>query len=117
MRQRGFGSNIPGGCMKRFLFAFAVLALAVASAKTYAVTLYQPSVLSGTELKPGDYKLELDGNKAVLTDGKQSVESPVRVETAETKFASTTVRYSNDDGKSRIQQIRLGGTKLRLVFD
>lgn len=102
---------------KRFLFAFVMLALAVASAKTYSVTLFQPSVLAGTELKPGDYRLDLEGSKVTLKNGKLVVESAVKVETADTKFGSTSVRYASGEGKFRVQEIRLGGTKLRLVFD
>lgn len=102
---------------KRLLTAFAVLALAVASAKTYTVTLYEPSVLAGTELKPGDYRLDLQDTKIVLKGGKQSVESAVKVQKSDTKYSATSVRYADGGGKLKIQEIRLGGTNLKLVFD
>jgi hypothetical protein len=102
---------------KRVIFAFLVLALAVASAKTYTVTLFQPAVLAGTELKPGEYQLDLNDTKVVIKNGKVKVESAVKVETADSKFNTTTVRFANGDGKLRIQEIRLGGTKLKLVFN
>lgn len=102
---------------KRFLFVFAMFALAVASAKTYSVTLFQPSVVAGTELKAGEYRLDLQDTKVVLKGGKQSVESAVKVEKSDSKFSSTTVRYATGDGKRKVQEIRLGGTNLRLVFD
>ncbi len=103
---------------KRFLFVFAILALAVASAKTYTVTLFQPSMLGTTELKAGDYQLNLNeqDTKITLKSGKQVVESPVKIENADSKFGSTTVRYANTDGKMKVQEIRLGGTNIRLVF-
>jgi hypothetical protein len=103
--------------MKRLLFAFATLALVVASAKTYSVTLFQASTVAGKELKPGDYRLQVNGDKAVITNGSQSAESQVKVETGEAKYSSTSVRYANAEGKFRIQEIRLGGTKMKLVFD
>ncbi len=103
--------------VRRILFSFAVLALAVASAKTYTLTIYQPSVFAGTELKPGDYKLDVQDTKVVLKAGKQTVESAVKVEKADAKFGSTTVRYANADGKLKVQEIRLGGTNLKLVLD
>jgi hypothetical protein len=103
--------------MKKLLFAFAILALAVASAKTFSVTLFQASTVAGKELKPGDYRLRLDGNKAVITNGNQSAASQVKVETGDSKYSSTSVRYANAEGKFRIQEIRLGGTKMKLVFD
>lgn len=103
--------------IKKFLFVFAIVALAVASAKTYTVTLFQDSVLAGTELKAGDYRLDLTDSKIVVKSGKQVVESPVKVEKGDTKFSATTVRYANADGKFRIQEIRLGGTNLKIVVN
>lgn len=103
--------------MKRIVFVFLVLALAVASAKTYSVTLFQPSVVGGTELQPGDYKVDVQDSKVVIKSGKTSVESPVKVETAGEKFNATSVRYTNGDGKYRVQEIRLGGTNTKLVFE
>ncbi len=102
--------------MKKFVFVFLVLALAVASAKTYKITLFQPSVVSGTELKPGDYKLDLQDTKVVIKAGNKTVESTVKIETADSEFSTTSVRYANGDGKYRIQEIRLGGTKTKLIF-
>jgi hypothetical protein len=104
--------------MKKILLSFATLALAVASAATtHRVTLFQPSTVNGTELKPGEYKITLKDNKAVITSGKTSVEADVKQETADSKFSSTTVRYRNGDGKYTVQEIRLGGTTTKLVFN
>lgn len=104
--------------MKKILLSFATLALAVASAApAYRITLFQPSLVNGTELKPGEYKVTLDGNKATITSGKTSVSADVKTETADSKFSSTTVRYRNGDGKYRVQEIRLGGTTTKVVFE
>jgi hypothetical protein len=103
--------------MKKLALAFAVLALSVASAKTYSLTLFQNSVLNGTELKAGTYKLDVESDKIVVRAGKQSVEAAVKVETSQTRYNATTVRYANGDGKYRIQEIRLGGTGMKLVVD
>jgi hypothetical protein len=103
---------------KKILLSFATLALATASAaSSYRVTLFQPSIVAGQELKPGEYKVTVNDNKAVITRGKESVEADVKTETADAKFSSTTVRYRNGDGKYRVQEIRLGGTNTRLVFE
>ena len=56
-------------------------------------------------------------NKVVISSGKTSVEANIKTETADAKFSSTTVRYRNGDGKYRLQEIRLGGTTTRLVFE
>lgn len=104
---------------KKFLLAIGVAGLAVASAsaKSYSVTLYQPSVLGSTELTPGDYRVDIVDQKAVVRNGKMHCEAPVKVETAETKYGSTTVRFTNGDGKMHIQEIHVGGTKTKLVFN
>jgi hypothetical protein len=94
-----------------------MFALAVASAATHSVTLFQPSIVNGTELKPGDYKIEVKDQTAVISKGKNTVEAPVKIETSDSKYASTSVRYQNGDGKLRVQEIRLGGTKTKLVFN
>ncbi len=103
--------------MKALFLCLLITAITLAAGSSYRVTLFQSSMVSGTELQPGDYKLELKDNKAVITKGKQSVEAAVKVETAENKFGSTSIRYATADGKMKVQEIRLGGTKTRLVFN
>lgn len=104
--------------MKKLLFGFSTIALAIASAAVnYKVTLFQPSIVAGTELKPGQYKIEVDNNKAVLKNGKTVVEADVKVETGDEKYPSTSVRYANADGKYKVQEIRVGGTNTKLVFN
>ena len=103
--------------MNKILLTFATLGLAAASAASnYKVTLFQPSIVAGQELKPGEYKVELKDSTAVISKGKQSVEAAVHTETSDTKFASTTVRYKNGDGKYRLEEIHLGGTTTKIVF-
>jgi len=102
--------------MKKILMLFTVLGLAaIASAKSYSITLFESSLLGATELKPGEYTLELKDQKIVIRKGKQSSEATVKVENADSKYSATTVRYSNGDGKYHIQEIHLGGTNMRLV--
>jgi hypothetical protein len=102
--------------MRKVLLSFAVIGLAVASAKSYTVNLFEPTVVGSTELAPGPYKIEVINQKAVISNGKIHGEFPVKVETGDAKFGTTTVRYANGDGKMRMQEIRLGGTKTKLVF-
>ena len=103
--------------MKTLFLTFATFGLAIASAaSSYKVTLFQPTLVGGKELKPGVYKVEVKDATAVISQGKESVEAPVKAETADSKFSNTTVRYRNGDGKYRIEEIRIGGTSTRLVF-
>ncbi|WP_031497695.1 hypothetical protein [Bryobacter aggregatus] len=102
---------------KKFILSFAAAALMVVSAaEKHNITLFQPSVVNGTELAPGDYRMEVANDKVVITKGKQKVEANVKVETADSKFGSTSVRYNSADGKYQVQEIRLGGTNRKLIF-
>jgi len=104
--------------INKIVVLVAMLAVsALASAKSYSIKLFEPSVIGGTELKPGDYTLELKDEKVVIRKGKQMGEAPVKVESADTKYSSTTVRYSNGDGKYHIQEIHLGGTNMKLIVN
>lgn len=100
--------------VKNILFGFASLALAVASAATsYNVTFYQPVTVNGSELKPGDYKLELKDKTAILKQGKTTTEAPVTIENEGQKFQRTAVRLNG----MQVQEIRIGGTTTKVVFD
>jgi hypothetical protein len=100
------------------MLSFGTLALAIASAaSSYHFSIFQPSIFGGKELKPGDYKLQLNGDKATVKVGKETLEATVKVENGTEKFSETSLRYSTADGKMTVQEIRLGGTTTRLVFN
>jgi hypothetical protein len=100
------------------MLSFGTLALAIASAaSSYHFSIFEPSFVAGQELKPGDYKVEVNGNKAMIKAGKQTVEASVKVEDGTEKFPETSVRYANDNGKMMLTEIRLGGTHTKLVFN
>jgi hypothetical protein len=99
------------------MLAFAIAGLAVASAKTYTVTFYQESKIGSMDLKPGTYSIEVKENRATIRNGKVQGETDVRVETVNRRFPSTTVRMAQGEGDSmHVEEIRLGGTKEKLVF-
>jgi hypothetical protein len=96
---------------------FVVAGLALAAPRTYSVKLFEKVVFGSTELAPGDYKVEVNDQNVTIRQGKLQSESPAKVEENGTKFDQTTVRYGKDaQGKTRIEEIRLGGTKTRLLF-
>ena len=104
--------------MKKLMVFLTAAAMSIAAAaESYKVTLFQESIVNGSTLKPGDYKVVVAGDKATITLGKNKVEAPVKVETADSKFSATSVRYQNGDGKYRVKEIRLGGTTTKLVFE
>ena len=96
--------------IKQILTSFAFVALSVASAATYKVSLIEPSVVKGQELKVGDYQLNVKDNSVVIAQGKKQVEVPVKVEDVHQKFSRTRILYNENKGKFSIQEIELGGT-------
>jgi hypothetical protein len=103
--------------MKKLAVTALVFVVAAAfGATAHRITLDKPAVVNGRELKAGDYKLELDGEKVTISNKKTTVDATVRVETAGDKFRSTTVCCLSDGGKYNLQEIRLGGTNQKLVL-
>jgi hypothetical protein len=81
--------------VKNVLLGFASLAMVVASAaSSYNVTFYQPVMVNASELKPGDYKLELKDKTVVIKQGKSITEAPVTVATDNQKYQRTAVRLN-----------------------
>ena len=104
--------------MKKALTVLFVLGISAAyAASSYRVTLYKPTTINGTQLKPGDVKLELQGDKVVVKQGKTSVESSVTVQNGSQKFDATTVGYVGDSTNNQVQEIRIGGTTTKILFD
>src|SRR5271166_1926829 len=93
--------------------ALATLALAAASAAShYTVNLDSTQFAGDKELKAGEYKVEVSGDKAIFKSGKTVIEVPASLQKSERKYALTT--YQSVDKK--IQEIDLGGTATKIVF-
>jgi hypothetical protein len=99
--------------MFKKIMVFGILALGVASAESYRVKLLQPSVVKGTELKPGEYRFNVENDKVTIVRGGQTFDAAVKVESGDTKYSNTSVRYTDE---KTISEIRVGGTKTKLVF-
>src|SRR5215472_10424320 len=110
-------SNFSSGVdnmVKKSILTLATFALAVASAaSSYNVSFVQSVVVNGQTLKPGDYKIQVKGDKATLQRGREVTEVAVKVESNESKYSTTSVRMNG----SQIEEIRLGGTNTKLVFE
>jgi len=93
--------------------ALATLALAAASAAShYTLQLDSTQFAGGKELKAGEYKIEVSGDKAIFKSGKTVIEVPAALQKGERKYSLTT--YESIDKK--IQEIDLGGTSSKIVF-
>lgn len=106
--------------MKKFLVVagLALSSLTVLSAKTYDIVLSSKTKAGALELKPGQYKLKIDGSNAVFTDTSKgkSYTTPVKVETTDKKFPDTRVQSVKDGDAEKITEIDLGGAKTKLGF-
>jgi hypothetical protein len=82
--------------------------------KRYELQLGQAVMASGTQLKPGTYQVEMDGNSLVFFQGKKEVAKvAVKSEQSDKKVEATTVTVAQDELKS----IELGGTKTKLTLE
>jgi hypothetical protein len=107
--------------LKKIVIALAIFALAASAGSiplkinSFTINLMQPATVQGQELKAGEYRLTINGEKMTFVKGKVTVEVPVKVEQVEQKFDTTSVRYTGTE-KMQITEIRVGGTKTKLVF-
>jgi hypothetical protein len=106
--------------MKKFAIvaALALSSLTVVSAKTYDIVLSNPTTVGSVQLKPGQYKLKVEGANAIFTDANSSktFTTPVKVETGDKKFDDTRVQSTKDGSGDKINEIDLGGSKTKLGF-
>jgi hypothetical protein len=93
------------------------MGLAAGAASRYSVTIGERAEIGVQSVKPGDYSVEVEGNRATLKGAGTSIEMPVRVVEGDAKFPRTAVRYNLAGGKYRLEQIQIGGTKTTLIFD
>src|SRR5438067_2495285 len=90
-----------------------VISVAATAASAYKVELPSAVSVGGTKLEAGEYKVEVEGDKAKFTSGKKVVaEAPVTVENAPQKYANTQLSTAN----STLQSISVGGTTMKIVL-
>ena len=97
----------------KLTLCLATLAVGVASAASnYTITLTSDTMVGNTHLKAGEYKLTVEGDRAIFKQGKTTTPVPVTVEKNATAFPNTALDTSN----SKLNSIELGGTNTRLVI-
>jgi hypothetical protein len=99
---------------KKLLISFVTLALVAASAASdYKLELTDTVQLGGTKLKPGNYKIEIQGSMAVIKDSKSVVaQIPSTVETGKQTYSSTILEIKD----SKLQSISIRGTNVKIVL-
>ena len=99
--------------LTKLTFGLAALAIGVASAAShYSITLPSDMQAGETQLKAGQYRLQLEGNQATFQQGKKTIPVQVTVEKNSSKAPYTML----DTVGSKLQAIELGGTNTKIVF-
>ncbi len=103
--------------LNKMLLIFAIFGIAIASAKSYRVTLTEPYAIGSRTLKPGDYHLSVNGTTAVLTDSHNKVKISGTTQNENEKFAETAILSDHEAGASQLKSVQLGGTHLQVDFN
>lgn len=99
--------------------ALFVLIAPARADKRYQVTMTNAAMVGSIQLQPGDYHLVLDNSKVRFTGLKtgKEVEVDAKIDdSAEKKFERTEIHSQRVEDATLITEIRLGGTKTRVVF-
>jgi hypothetical protein len=97
----------------KLTFCLTVLALGVASAaSSYGVDLKKSVTIGSTQLQAGQYKVELQGDKAVFKSGKNVVEVPATLGKSDQKYGTTGIVTVG----TKLVEIDLGGTTEKILF-
>ena len=96
--------------------ALTPASVGLALAKSYDIQLLAPTKAGSVELKPGEYKLKIEGSQAVFTDVRsgKSFSVPVKIENSDKRFTGTQMETVNQNGVDTIQVIDLGDSHTRL---
>ena len=98
--------------------ALAVASLSIASAKSYDIVLSGPTMVAHTQLKPGEYRVKVEGTNAVFTavENGKTYTAPAKIGTGTKKFDVTAVGTDKKPDAEHINSIELGGTNTRIEF-
>src|SRR5207302_1608132 len=98
----------------KMMLCLGTLALGVATAETrYSLELGASTWVGNTELKPGKYKVAMQGDKAVFTSGTRVAEAPASLVSGTQKYRDTAVETN---AESKITAIQLGGTSAKILL-
>ena len=97
---------------------FSLSMFSVANAKSYDITLENPSKAGGAVLAPGEYRVKVEGSNAVFTNVRtdKKVTAPVTIENSAKKHENTAVESNVQSGTEKIKAIELGGSRETLEF-
>ena len=100
---------------KSLLLIATVALVGIANAKSYDITLSEPTKAGSVQLAAGSYSLKLKGDNAIFTNVQtgKSFTTAVKMEDNGKKFDATAVISSTKDG-NHIMSVQLGGSSTTL---
>jgi hypothetical protein len=99
--------------LTRMLLCASLFAVGIASAAAgYKVNLPEKMWVGTTEIKGGDYKVEVVGNQVTFKNGKEMITVPATVENAPSKYSTTEIEAT----QSKIHEIHVGGSTAKIVI-
>src|ERR1700704_3649341 len=108
---------------KSVMLGLAVLLASSAFAATKrSLQISHPVTINGTQLKPGDYKLEWDGSgpnvEVSILQGKNVIaKTPAHVvDLSAAPDNNAALTHTNSDGTASLMGARFGGKKIALEF-
>jgi len=103
--------------MNKLMLGACVFSLGIATAaSSYHVKISDPTWVGGTELKPGEYEVKVDGDKVTFKQGKNVFAVSAKVETSASKYSDTQMDVKTVNGQAKLQELDLGGTKSKIVL-
>ena len=98
--------------------SLAAFTMSLAVAKTYDISFTSATKVGNIELKAGNYRLNVNGTKAIFTevDTLKTVTTDVKVENSDTKFSETRIDSTTEGSTTVVKDIELGGTKTKIDF-
>jgi len=95
-----------------------LLAGSLAAAGTFKFQLSDKVQVGQTQLKPGQYVLDVNGSAAVLKDkAGKTIDAKAKVEQTTSKAAVTTYSLSGDPGALKLSSVTPGGEQIRVQFE
>src|SRR5271170_5363616 len=103
--------------MNKLMIGACVFSLGIAAAaSSYHVKIADPTWVGGTQLKPGEYEVKVDGDKVTFKQGKNVIAVSAKIETNASKFSDTQMDVKTINGQAKLQELDLGGTKSKIVL-
>ena len=106
--------------MRKLTLLLMTVALGVVTAagQSYKFEITSPTWVGNTELQEGNYRIEMNGDKAIIREGHDVVaEVPAMMEHNATKYNYSSLSVSHADAnKPMLDEVRVGGTDTKIVI-